>query len=227
MSRCCLSLPCVDQQIYLRYLEDVLSVVSYRPQAPKSYGKLKPGAGKRNIREEYQAEGYTDSIATAIQNIIRSDRIDYQVCGCHASTVHRLIILSQLIASLVDHIINTAEAKGGILIFLPGVNEIRQCIDAIRQTIQDKSASVFPLHANLSNEEQRRVFQQTKSWKIIAATNVAEVRVSVLDMSEVTLIPPIRHQLLSMMLCMSSTQEKLKKLNTIPRRACLCWWKRG
>lgn len=69
----------------------------------------------------------------------------------------------------------TTEAVGGILIFLPGVNEIRQCIDAIRQTVKDKTATVLPLHANLSNDEQRRVFQQLKSWKIIAATNVAEV----------------------------------------------------
>ena len=76
----------------------------------------------------------------------------------------------------MDYIIRTADAIGGILIFLPGVNEIRQCIDAIRQTIKDKTSTVLPLHANLSSDEQRRVFQQTKSWKIIAATNVAEVR---------------------------------------------------
>jgi hypothetical protein len=34
---------------------------------------------------------------------------------------------------------------------------------------------VLPLHANLSNDEQRRVFEKTTAWKIIAATNVAEV----------------------------------------------------
>ncbi|KAF9486472.1 P-loop containing nucleoside triphosphate hydrolase protein [Pholiota conissans] len=159
-----MTIPGFTHPVTDKYLEDVLSVINYRPPAPKTYGKPKTAAGKRHIREEYQAEGYADPIANAIQNLIRSDRIDYQ-----------------LIASLVDHIVSTTEVKGGILIFLPGVNEIRQCIDAIRQTITEKSASVFPLHANLSNEEQRRVFQKTKSWKIIAATNVAETSITIDD----------------------------------------------
>ena len=64
---------------------------------------------------------------------------------------------------------------GGILIFLPGVQEIRQCINAIRSVTNDSRAAIFPLHANLTSEEQSRVFKQGEKWKIIAATNVAEV----------------------------------------------------
>jgi ATP-dependent RNA helicase DHX57 len=60
------------------------------------------------------------------------------------------------------------------LIFLPGVQEIRSCIDVIRGTLGEK-AEILPLHANLSNDEQLAVFANTKRWKIIAATNVAEV----------------------------------------------------
>ncbi len=62
------------------------------------------------------------------------------------------------------------------MIFLPGVHEIRQCIEAVLEIISQKDATVLPLHANLSNNEQRAVFEPTNSWKIIAATNVAEVR---------------------------------------------------
>lgn len=68
-----------------------------------------------------------------------------------------------------------AEKKGGILIFLPGVGEIRQCIEALRGSTA-AGQDIFPLHANLSNEEQRVAFKHTLKWKIIAATNVAEVR---------------------------------------------------
>jgi ATP-dependent RNA helicase DHX57 len=83
----------------------------------------------------------------------------------------------QLIAALVDHIIKTAEKRGGILIFLPGVGEIRQCIEAIQKAVSQRDAFILPLHANLSNNEQNKVFQPSQtSWKIIAATNVAEVR---------------------------------------------------
>lgn len=74
------------------------------------------------------------------------------------------------------HIIEVAEKKGGILIFLPGVQEIRQCIEALRGIPASSGQDIFPLHANLSNEEQRVVFKHTSKWKIIAATNVAEVR---------------------------------------------------
>lgn len=73
----------------------------------------------------------------------------------------------------------TAEKRGGILIFLPGVQEIRQCIDAIRSSISNGQSDILPLHANLSNDEQRRVFATTSKWKIIAATNVAEVRTAI------------------------------------------------
>ena len=76
----------------------------------------------------------------------------------------------------MDHIIQTAEKRGGILIFLPGVAEIRQCIEAMRKTVSQRDALILPLHANLSNNEQSKVFEPSKTaWKIIAATNVAEV----------------------------------------------------
>jgi ATP-dependent RNA helicase DHX57 len=69
----------------------------------------------------------------------------------------------------------TAEDKGGILLFLPGVQEIRQCIESLQGSPSASEAKIFPLHANLSNDEQRAVFAPAPKWKIIAATNVAEV----------------------------------------------------
>ena len=81
--------------------------------------------------------------------------------------------MTQLIASLVKHITESGVAPGGVLIFLPGVQEIQACLNALKSLPNSK---VFPLHANLSNDEQRAVFAPTKGWKIIAATNVAEVR---------------------------------------------------
>lgn len=70
---------------------------------------------------------------------------------------------------------DTQTPGNGILIFLPGVNEIRQCVDAVKKASQGYSdVQVLPLHANLSNEEQHRIFKPTDGWKVIAATNVAE-----------------------------------------------------
>ena len=77
---------------------------------------------------------------------------------------------------MVKHIVENGKTRGGILIFLPGVGEIRQCVDMVKAATAGQDTLILPLHANLSNDEQRRVFLPTKSWKVVAATNVAEVR---------------------------------------------------
>lgn len=59
--------------------------------------------------------------------------------------------------------------------FLPGVQEIRQCIDSLQASPSASQAKIFPLHANLSSDEQRAVFVSTSKWKIVVATNIAEV----------------------------------------------------
>ncbi|KAF8625176.1 hypothetical protein AX15_005488 [Amanita polypyramis BW_CC] len=87
----------------------------------------------------------------------------------------------QLIAHVVQHIVTSGDKRGGILIFLSGTQEIRQCINYIRNVINDDEADVYPLHANLTSDEQGRVFKQTTKWKIIAATNVAETSITIDD----------------------------------------------
>jgi len=62
-----------------RYLEDVLSEIDYRPPFAKST-KGKSTATQEALRAEYISQGIQTSVIDAIQNIIRSDRIDYQVC---------------------------------------------------------------------------------------------------------------------------------------------------
>ena len=59
--------------------------------------------------------------------------------------------------------------------FLPGVQEIRQCIESLQGSPSASQAKIFPLHTNLSSDEQRAVFPPTSKWKIVVATNVAEV----------------------------------------------------
>lgn len=82
----------------------------------------------------------------------------------------------QLVTQVVSRIVRTADdPRGAILIFLPGVQEISQCIDAIKLSSIGHQVQVFPLHANLTSEEQRVVFHPTTRRKVVVATNVAEV----------------------------------------------------
>lgn len=82
---------------------------------------------------------------------------------------------------------------GAVLIFMSGVQEIRQTIDAIRQSPYSGSIEVLPLHANLTPEEQRLCFSHTVKQKIVVATNVAEVRYVKINQTTATdLVTPFR-----------------------------------
>ena len=199
-----------------RFLEDFIYLLDYRPFANR-VGKKQDHEDLPVNREEFLNLGLDERNATAVQAISRSDRVDYAVrlyfgCAYVSSHVH-----GQLIAATINHIISKAENRGGILVFLPGVQEIRQCIDSIQDSPSASQARIFPLHANLSSEEQRAVFAPTSNWKIVVATNVAEV----LHPSSTFYSRPhySTHRLLSPLtiLSMSLIQEKLKRRNTTLR----------
>ncbi|KAJ6504362.1 P-loop containing nucleoside triphosphate hydrolase protein [Mycena vulgaris] len=144
------------------YLEDIIPQIKYRPPAARSTRK-ESGDALQAFREEHKSKGLDDATISAIQIISRSERVDFQ-----------------LIAEIVRHIVSDPKNKrGGVLIFLPGVQEIRQCIESMR--VLGGQADVYPLHANLSSDEQRRVFMKTSKWKVIAATNVAETSITIDD----------------------------------------------
>ncbi|KAH9934840.1 P-loop containing nucleoside triphosphate hydrolase protein [Fomitopsis serialis] len=157
-----LTIPGFTHPVEDRYLEDFMAHIGYRPSASgrTKKGKEAEEEGKK-LHDDLVATGVDDETAQAIQAISRSDRIDFD-----------------LIYALTKHIVTTSEKRGGILIFLPGVQEIRQCTDKLRSIPE---THVLPLHANLSNEEQRRVFAPVKGWKVVAATNVAETSITIDD----------------------------------------------
>ncbi|KAA1467821.1 P-loop containing nucleoside triphosphate hydrolase protein [Dentipellis sp. KUC8613] len=159
-----LTIPGITHPVTDKYLEDILPALDYRPQISRS-GKRKDDDDRAD-KEQYISQGLDERMALALQAITRSDRLDYQ-----------------LIAVAAKHIISTAEEKGGILIFLQGVQEIRQCIETLRSTLPGEGATIFPLHANLSSDEQRAVFAPTSKWKIVVATNVAETSITIDDIT--------------------------------------------
>ncbi|EIW86949.1 P-loop containing nucleoside triphosphate hydrolase protein [Coniophora puteana RWD-64-598 SS2] len=154
-----LTIPGFTHPVTDLYMEDFIGSVFYKAHNVKT----------RKLAEddpyfvELKAKGLDDDTIHKLSSITKANRIDYE-----------------LIAALVQHIRGTAK-KGGILIFLPGVQEIRQCLETIRRVIDSADAVLFPLHANLTSDEQQKVFQPTKKWKIIAATNVAETSITIDD----------------------------------------------
>src|SRR5688572_22034301 len=81
-------------------------------------------------------------------------------------------------ADTVERIVNSGEA-GDILVFMPGMGEINQTINAIRAARTSEKLALIPLHGELQPEEQDAAFAPNPLRKIIVSTNVAETSVTI------------------------------------------------
>ncbi|KAJ2785662.1 helicase [Coemansia interrupta] len=86
-------------------------------------------------------------------------------------------------AAAVRHIDRTADAGRAVLVFMPGVAEIRACIDALLVDGGGASLAPMALHAGLAAAEQRRVFARPSDGrrKVVVATNIAETSITIDD----------------------------------------------
>jgi ATP-dependent helicase HrpB len=69
--------------------------------------------------------------------------------------------------------------RGHVLVFLPGVGEIRRCQEVIGPLVERQGHAVLPLYGDLPPEAQDRVIDEIGSRKVILATNVAETSVTI------------------------------------------------
>ena len=71
--------------------------------------------------------------------------------------------------------------SGAVLIFLPGIGEIRALTERLlsnRMFADRHKFSIIPLHSTLSSAEQKLAFEPSRQGcrKIIISTNIAETR---------------------------------------------------
>ncbi|KAG8219599.1 P-loop containing nucleoside triphosphate hydrolase protein [Butyriboletus roseoflavus] len=156
-----LTIPGFTHPVEDRYLEDFIDLLHYVPSGSRRGMK---GQNDKEYEDRLRSQGLSERGISSIRNIVATDRIDYQ-----------------LISMLIRYITSSTDIPAGILIFLPGVQEIRQCISAISSVDIEDEVDIYPLHANLTSGEQRAVFKTSKKWKIVAATNVAETSITIDD----------------------------------------------
>ena len=71
------------------------------------------------------------------------------------------------------------DARGDVLIFLPGEREIRDCADVL-EGMELAGTIILPLFARLSLAEQQRIFHPLpRTRRIVLATNVAETSLTI------------------------------------------------
>ncbi|CAO3662941.1 unnamed protein product [Rhizopus stolonifer] len=148
------------------FLEDILSRVNNQPKQSYSEDVLSR-AEWAEWQVPFLKQGFSEQIVRLLSKYRNHQRVDYD-----------------LVARLVQHIINHEEVQDfmpAILVFMPGAVEIKNCIDAIQEAVGGPDVEILPLHANLSPQEQTRVFKKVPDHvrKIVVATNVAETSITI------------------------------------------------
>ena len=88
---------------------------------------------------------------------------------------NRPALLSQQVSNAVRQIL--PQQEGDILIFLPGVKEIRQCLESLAY-LEESNIKVMPLHGQLNWNQQRDAMSPSQYRKIILASDIAKTSIT-------------------------------------------------
>lgn len=69
--------------------------------------------------------------------------------------------------------------EGDVLIFLPGVYDIRRTVERLRKVPKLKGCQILPLYGDLSPADQDRALTKSETRKIVVSTNVAETSLTI------------------------------------------------
>jgi len=148
--------------------------------------KMPGGGGARGaaLREAVE-ESFERSAMSEVRQETRDMYPDYsEMTWKSLQTIDEEKINYELIELLVAYIADELE-DGAVLIFLPGMAEIRTLHDRLRANFQDSDSRflLIPLHSTLSSEEQRLTFSKPPPGvrKIVMATNIAETSITIDD----------------------------------------------
>ncbi len=73
----------------------------------------------------------------------------------------------------------TPKADGDILVFLPGVGEIRRTADLLKEWATSKDIALHMLFGSMSHQQQDDVLATSSQTKVILSTNVAETSLTI------------------------------------------------
>ena len=89
----------------------------------------------------------------------------------------------RLAADALVRLVNK-EPEGDVLVFMPGMGEIRRTMDAFQERYRGTDILVLPLHGALPDQAQDQAVGSADRRKIVVSTNVAETSLT---------IPGVRH----------------------------------
>lgn len=85
--------------------------------------------------------------------------------------------LEQAVAAAVRD--SLGDTTGDVLVFLPGIGEIRRAAGELESLASERDALVMPLYGDMPLVEQQAVLQPAAQRKVVLATNVAETSLTI------------------------------------------------
>ncbi|XP_004346668.1 helicase domain-containing protein [Capsaspora owczarzaki ATCC 30864] len=199
-----ISIPGFAYPVEILHLEDVVQRTSFRIETIRRGGAKSAGSRPRRGEEDgtssleastssdFGSSSSTSSSSAPPPAADAAEAVDPDAAFGISMAIHSRqedMLNVDLIAATVMHICTTTPAKEDVLIFASGMQEIKQCVEAImyafdalpRATKGNQQLLVLPLHSTLSVPEQKRVFDATGATtrKVVVSTNVAETSVTV------------------------------------------------
>ncbi|KAI9472058.1 MAG: P-loop containing nucleoside triphosphate hydrolase protein [Benjaminiella poitrasii] len=152
------------------YLEDILEMtLAGNAKSDNSGGNAGSGGEWAEWQVPYLEKGYGERTVRTLARYRNKDYIDYD-------------LVAHTVRHIIDHeTVTVPNGQPAVLIFMPGAMEIKRCIEVLQDELSGSDVEILPLHANLSPQEQTRVFKTVPAHvrKIVVATNVAETSITI------------------------------------------------
>ncbi|KAI7898210.1 P-loop containing nucleoside triphosphate hydrolase protein [Cokeromyces recurvatus] len=151
------------------YLEDILEMMMISVDDNKTTTTKQDEGEWAEWQIPYLERGYGERTVRTLARYRNKDSIDYD-------------LVARTVRHIIDHeTVIIPHAQPAILIFMPGAMEIKRCIEVLQDELLSDDLEILPLHANLSPQEQTRVFKTVPAHvrKIVVATNVAETSITI------------------------------------------------
>ncbi|PFH54597.1 hypothetical protein AMATHDRAFT_134454 [Amanita thiersii Skay4041] len=180
----------------LRYLEDAIELTGWHiaedsPYARRFHDKYYQGKNRLEWSEDLALADDVDEQGPLMDVTRLGKRYSPQTTATMNILDERMIpydLIIRLIEIICfDNPIYLAYSAA-ILVFMPGLGEIRRLIDMLNDHAllgNDQAFRLYPLHSTLSSESQSAVFEVPPPGvrKIVIATNIAETGITIPDIT--------------------------------------------
>lgn len=91
--------------------------------------------------------------------------------------------VSYHVLTIHKYILNFVFSQQGILIFLPGIQEISTLYKKLTKNPKLSQCLILPVHSTLASDQQQQIFNRPPSGmrKVVLSTNIAETSITIDD----------------------------------------------